>query len=212
METVTIRQDTFSHKHSVITHSAWSTENSKVSDTQLILTSNLQAHDCGQKSIRTCWNCGECIVSRSSASVLGSSAASGSSGISRCCTSALARTGIIASLVIAVDRSATNTVIKLCNCYKLQKKFLHCIIISHLSIVTYGAMYKSVLTDWSLLWTDGDNALNILNLGQLSDSVLQMKKAKNRHRTLWRCCTLLSHMNYIYSCQESITHISMRPQ
>ena len=55
--------------------------------------------------LQTWLNCGEWTVARSSSSVFGKSAASGRRGISRSCTSALARTGIIASAVSDADRS-----------------------------------------------------------------------------------------------------------
>ena len=53
----------------------------------------------------TCWNCGEEMVLRSSASVFGSSSPSGRYGISRSCTSALARMGSMASGFKALARS-----------------------------------------------------------------------------------------------------------
>ena len=54
---------------------------------------------------RTCWNCGVEIVLRSSSSLRGRLLPCGRCGSRRCCTSAFARIGIIASGVMAVARS-----------------------------------------------------------------------------------------------------------
>ena len=90
------------------------------------------------------------MVSRSSASVLGSSAASGSSGISRRWTSALARTGIIASLVIAVDRSATNTAVIACSLRSAtSSKFLTAVGMLNLWSCWYSTEHSEV---WSTFW------------------------------------------------------------